>query len=51
MADCPAIQPSLPGGGTLRGTTPIFPADGPEIQEGVRDTLVLTYRASGFQAP
>ena len=35
----------------IHETTPIFPADGPEIQEGVRDTLVLTYRASGFQAP
>ncbi len=34
----------------IHETTPIFPnhADG---QQGYRDTLVLTYRAGGFQAP
>ena len=34
----------------IHETTPIFPdhADG---EEGYRDTLVLTYRAGGFQAP
>ena len=31
----------------IHETTPIQP----DIQQGVRDTLVLTYRAKGFQAP
>lgn len=35
----------------IHETTPIFPADGQDPQGGVRDTLVLTYRAGGFQAP
>lgn len=35
----------------IHETTPIFPADGHEVVEGVRDTLVLTFRANGFQAP
>lgn len=35
----------------IHETTPIFPADGQDRQGGVRDTLVLTYRAGGFQAP
>ena len=35
----------------IHETTPIFPADGQDRQGGVRDTLVLTYRANGFQAP
>ena len=35
----------------IHETTPIFPADGQEPEDGVRDTLVLTYRAGGFQAP
>lgn len=35
----------------IHETTPIFPADGQEPADGVRDTLVLTYRAGGFQAP
>ena len=39
----------------IHETTPIFPADGQEEdkegQGGLRDTLVLTYRAAGFQAP
>ena len=35
----------------IHETTPIFPADGQNRQGGVRDTLVLTYRADGFQAP
>lgn len=35
----------------IHETTPIFPADGPNQPSGVRDTLVLTYRADGFQAP
>ncbi|MBG6077079.1 2OG-Fe dioxygenase family protein [Polaromonas sp. CG_9.11] len=35
----------------IHETTPIFPADGQDRQRGVRDTLVLTYRAGGFQAP
>ena len=35
----------------IHETTPIFPADGQDRQGGVRDTLVLTYRADGFQAP
>jgi hypothetical protein len=34
----------------IHETTPIQPAEG-SIQSGFRDTLVLTYRASGFQAP
>jgi hypothetical protein len=34
----------------IHETTPIFPdhADG---EQGFRDTLVVTYRAGGFQAP
>ncbi|CAM3638339.1 2OG-Fe dioxygenase family protein [Polaromonas hydrogenivorans] len=35
----------------IHETTPIFPVDGQDRQGGVRDTLVLTYRADGFQAP
>ena len=35
----------------IHETTPIFPANGQDRQGGVRDTLVLTYRAAGFQAP
>ena len=35
----------------IHETTPIFPADGEEDHEGLRDTLVLTFRAEGFQAP
>ena len=35
----------------IHETTPIFPADGQQGQSGLRDTLVLTYRAAGFQAP
>ena len=35
----------------IHETTPIFPADGQDRQGCVRDTLVLTYRAGGFQAP
>ena len=35
----------------IHETTPIFPADGQDRQGGVRDTLVLTYRAGGFQSP
>lgn len=35
----------------IHETTPIFPADGQEQHDGLRDTLVLTYRAAGFQAP
>ncbi|MFZ3140583.1 2OG-Fe dioxygenase family protein [Polaromonas sp.] len=35
----------------IHETTPIFPADGQDRQGGLRDTLVLTYRAEGFQAP
>ena len=34
----------------IHETTPIFPADNALI-DGFRDTLVLTYRAKGFQAP
>ena len=34
----------------IHETTPILPADS-GIENGFRDTLVLTYRASGFQAP
>ncbi len=34
----------------IHETTPILPAD-PLHQNGFRDTLVLTYRAAGFQAP
>jgi hypothetical protein len=33
----------------IHETTPILPAD--ERERGFRDTLVLTYRAAGFQAP
>ena len=35
----------------IHETTPIFPADGQQDHQGLRDTLVLTYRATGFQAP
>lgn len=38
----------------IHETTPIFPADAHARHQparGVRDTLVLTYRAAGFQAP
>ncbi|MEP6587883.1 MAG: 2OG-Fe dioxygenase family protein [Polaromonas sp.] len=35
----------------IHETTPIFPADSQDRQGGLRDTLVLTYRADGFQAP
>ena len=35
----------------IHETTPIFPADSQEQGGGLRDTLVLTYRAGGFQAP
>lgn len=34
----------------IHETTPIFPADDP-ARTGFRDTLVLTYKAAGFQAP
>lgn len=34
----------------IHETTPILPGDGP-AEDGYRDTLVLTYRAEGFQAP
>lgn len=34
----------------IHETTPLFPADDP-AGTGFRDTLVLTYRAAGFQAP
>ena len=34
----------------IHETTPILPADG-QAGSGFRDTLVLTYRATGFQAP
>jgi hypothetical protein len=34
----------------IHETTPILPGDGP-AEDGYRDTLVLTYRAVGFQAP
>ena len=38
----------------IHETTPIFPVDsqeGQQAQSGLRDTLVLTYRATGFQSP
>ena len=35
----------------IHETTPLFPADGQAPGNGLRDTLVLTYRAGGFQAP
>ena len=35
----------------IHETTPIFPVDSQDRQGSVRDTLVLTYRANGFQAP
>lgn len=35
----------------IHETTPIFPTDDQDRQGGVRDTLVLTYRAASFQAP
>jgi hypothetical protein len=34
----------------IHETTPILPAEG-SAQSGFRDTLVVTYRATGFQAP
>jgi hypothetical protein len=34
----------------IHETTPILPAEG-SLHSGFRDTLVLTYRATGFQAP
>ncbi|RZJ20062.1 MAG: hypothetical protein EOO54_14055, partial [Haliea sp.] len=34
----------------IHETTPILPADA-DTPGGFRDTLVLTYRAAGFQAP
>lgn len=34
----------------IHETTPILPLH-PELSDGFRDTLVLTYRAAGFQAP
>jgi len=35
----------------IHETTSLFPADGQAPDNGLRDTLVLTYRADGFQAP
>jgi len=35
----------------IHETTPLFPADDAAPGSGLRDTLVLTYRAGGFQAP
>ena len=35
----------------IHETTPLFPADGQAPGGGLRDTLVLTYRADGFQSP
>jgi hypothetical protein len=35
----------------IHETTPILPADEHHAESGFRDTLVLTYRAAGFQAP
>lgn len=35
----------------IHETTPLYPADGQAPEGGLRDTLVLTYRAEGFQAP
>ena len=35
----------------IHETTPLFPADDAAPGSGLRDTLVLTYRARGFQAP
>jgi len=35
----------------IHETTPLFPADEQAPDSGLRDTLVLTYRAHGFQAP
>ena len=35
----------------IHETTPLFPADGQPPENGLRDTLVLTYRAEGFQMP
>jgi hypothetical protein len=35
----------------IHETTPLFPADEQAPGSGLRDTLVLTYRADGFQVP
>ena len=35
----------------IHETTPLFPADDEAPGAGLRDTLVLTFRADGFQAP
>jgi hypothetical protein len=35
----------------IHETTPIQPLSEPAARNGVRDTLVLTYRSNGFQAP
>ena len=35
----------------IHETTPLYPADGQAPEGGLRDTLVLTYRAGDFQAP
>ena len=35
----------------IHETTPLFPADDEAPDAGLRDTLVLTFRADGFQAP
>ncbi|MEO6320430.1 MAG: 2OG-Fe dioxygenase family protein [Polaromonas sp.] len=35
----------------IHETTSLFPADDQAPDSGLRDTLVLTYRADGFQAP
>ena len=35
----------------IHETTPLFPADDQAPDVGLRDTLVLTFRADGFQAP
>ena len=35
----------------IHETTPLLPEDSLQADSGLRDTLVLTYRAAGFQAP
>ena len=35
----------------IHETTPLLPEDSQQADSGLRDTLVLTYRAAGFQAP